>query len=97
MRPWPARGRALLTAPAIYRDEDKLHTYRGPSASKASIDIYSCAGKLIRSINVRPLTLTLTHARAHTHTQGDSAADRHSGTRAPSRGWAGPRTRSCWW
>jgi hypothetical protein len=39
--------------PAIFRDEEKLHAYRGPGASKSSIDIYSCAGKLIRSINVR--------------------------------------------
>ncbi len=37
---------------ALYRDEDKLHTYRGSQASKSSIDIYSCAGKLIRRINV---------------------------------------------
>jgi len=41
-----------LTSIAVYRDEEKLHTYRGPGASKSSIDIYSCAGKLIRSINV---------------------------------------------
>jgi hypothetical protein len=41
-----------LTVIAVYRDEEKLHTYRGPGASKSSIDIYSCAGKLIRSINV---------------------------------------------
>lgn len=45
---------AVLTVTAIYRDDDKLHTYRGPGASKTSIDIYSCAGKLIRSINVCP-------------------------------------------
>ena len=38
--------------PALYRDEDKLHTYRGSQASKSGIDIYSCAGKLIRRINV---------------------------------------------
>lgn len=37
---------------ALYRDEHKLHTYRGTQASKSSIDIYSCAGKLIRRINV---------------------------------------------
>ena len=37
---------------ALYRDEDKLHTYRGSQASKSGIDIYSCAGKLIRRINV---------------------------------------------
>ena len=45
--------RHVLTATAIYRDEEKLHTYRGPGVAKSSIDIYSCAGKLIRSINVR--------------------------------------------
>ena len=44
-----------LTVTAIFRDEEKLHTYRGPGASKPSIDIYSCAGKLIRSINVQCL------------------------------------------
>ena len=38
--------------PALYRDEDKLHTYRGSQTSKSGIDIYSCAGKLIRRINV---------------------------------------------
>ena len=37
---------------ALYRDEEKLHTYRGSQASKSGIDIYSCAGKLIRRINV---------------------------------------------
>lgn len=36
---------------ALYRDEAKLHTFRGTQASKSSIDIYSCAGKPIRSIN----------------------------------------------
>ena len=53
MQPDPAVSCAVLTAAAIFRDEDKLHTYRGPGASKSSIDIYSCAGKLIRSITVR--------------------------------------------
>jgi hypothetical protein len=43
----------MLTPAAIYRDEDQIHTYRGTQAAKASIDIYSCAGKLIRRINVR--------------------------------------------
>lgn len=37
--------------PALYRDEAKLQTFRGSQASKSSIDIYSCAGKLIRRIN----------------------------------------------
>ncbi|RAL67561.1 hypothetical protein DID88_008316 [Monilinia fructigena] len=36
---------------ALYRDETKLQTFRGPQASKSSIDLYSCAGKLIRRIN----------------------------------------------
>ncbi|MCJ1263094.1 hypothetical protein MMC22_002964 [Lobaria immixta] len=36
---------------ALYRDEDKIHTYRGTQASKSSINIYSCSGKLIRRIN----------------------------------------------
>ena len=38
--------------PALYRDEGKLHTYHGSQALKSGIDIYSCAGKLIRRINV---------------------------------------------
>ena len=36
---------------ALYRDETKLHSFRGTQASKSSIDLYSCAGKLIRRIN----------------------------------------------
>ncbi|KFY51994.1 hypothetical protein V496_08707 [Pseudogymnoascus sp. VKM F-4515 (FW-2607)] len=36
---------------ALYRDEAKLHTFRGSQASKSSIDVYSCAGQLIRRIN----------------------------------------------
>lgn len=36
---------------ALYRDESKLHSFRGTQASKSSIDIYSCAGKLLRRIN----------------------------------------------
>jgi hypothetical protein len=35
---------------ALYRDETKLHSFRGSQASKSSIDLYSCAGKLIRRI-----------------------------------------------
>ena len=35
---------------ALYRDETKLHHLRGSQASKSSIDLYSCAGKPIRSI-----------------------------------------------
>ena len=37
---------------ALHRDEDKLHAYRAIQSSKNSIDIYSCAGNLIRRINV---------------------------------------------
>lgn len=36
----------------MYRNEDKLQTYRGTQASKSGIDIYTCSGKLIRRINV---------------------------------------------
>ena len=36
---------------ALYRDENKLHSYNGGQVSKSSIDLYSCAGKLIRRIN----------------------------------------------
>ncbi|PQE23731.1 vacuolar sorting vps16 protein [Rutstroemia sp. NJR-2017a WRK4] len=36
---------------SLYRDEAKLQTFRGSQAHKASIDIYSCAGKLIKRIN----------------------------------------------
>ncbi|KAF2873485.1 Vps16, N-terminal region-domain-containing protein [Massariosphaeria phaeospora] len=44
-------GAPYSGAVAIYRDEDKVYTYRGNQAAKSSIDIYSCAGKLIRRIN----------------------------------------------
>ncbi|KAL2271497.1 hypothetical protein VTJ83DRAFT_868 [Remersonia thermophila] len=36
---------------ALYRDDDKLIAYQPTRPSKPSIDIYSCAGKLIRRIN----------------------------------------------
>ncbi|KAI4197276.1 MAG: hypothetical protein LQ350_006003 [Teloschistes chrysophthalmus] len=36
---------------ALFRDTDKLQTYRGTQAAKSSIDVYSYAGKLIRRIN----------------------------------------------
>ncbi|CZT04133.1 related to vacuolar protein sorting VACUOLELESS1 [Rhynchosporium agropyri] len=36
---------------ALFRDETKLQSFRGSQASKSSIDLYSCAGKLIRRIN----------------------------------------------
>ena len=35
----------------MYRDESKIHAYRGTQAAKSTIDIYSCAGKLIRQIS----------------------------------------------
>lgn len=38
-------------AVAIYRDETKLQAFRAAKASKPSIEIYSCAGKLLKSIN----------------------------------------------
>ncbi|KAF2835369.1 vacuolar protein sorting-associated protein 16 [Patellaria atrata CBS 101060] len=44
-------GAPYSGAVAIYRDEDKIHVYRGTQAAKSSIDIYSCAGKLIRRID----------------------------------------------
>ncbi|KAH7138780.1 Vps16, N-terminal region-domain-containing protein [Dendryphion nanum] len=44
-------GAPYSGALAIYRDESKIHTHRGAGAAKPSIDIYSCAGKLIRRIN----------------------------------------------
>ncbi|KAF2806461.1 vacuolar protein sorting-associated protein 16 [Mytilinidion resinicola] len=44
-------GAPYSGAVAIYRDEDKIHSYRGTQGAKSSIDIYSCAGSLIRRIN----------------------------------------------
>lgn len=35
---------------ALYRDENKLVAYQPNKSSKPTIDIYSCAGKLLRSI-----------------------------------------------
>ncbi|KAK5001599.1 hypothetical protein LTR28_012465 [Elasticomyces elasticus] len=46
-------GAPYSGAVALYRDEDKLHAYRGTQTAKPTIDIFSCAGKLIRSLNVR--------------------------------------------
>lgn len=51
--------RQSLIVPALFRDEDKLRTYRGTGVTKPSIDIYSLAGKLIRSINVNRTFLAL--------------------------------------
>lgn len=53
MRNSPGRIGSCLTVTALYRDESKLYTYRSSQASKPTIDIYSCAGKLIHRINVR--------------------------------------------
>ncbi|EKG16533.1 Vps16 [Macrophomina phaseolina MS6] len=44
-------GAPYSGAVAIYRDEAKLQAYRASQQSKTSIDIYSCAGKLIRRIS----------------------------------------------
>jgi len=37
---------------ALHRDVSKVHSYRGTAAAKSSIDVYSCAGKLIHSLPV---------------------------------------------
>ncbi|KAF2646353.1 vacuolar protein sorting-associated protein 16 [Massarina eburnea CBS 473.64] len=44
-------GAPYSGAVAIYRDESKIVAYRGAQASRSSIDIYSCAGKLVRRVN----------------------------------------------
>ena len=54
-----------LIFPALFRDEDKLRTYRGNGVTKPSIDIYSLAGKLIRSINVYRTFLVLSSSIEH--------------------------------
>ncbi|KAI9890737.1 MAG: hypothetical protein M1814_003667 [Vezdaea aestivalis] len=36
---------------ALYRDESKIHAYRGSASAKSAIDLYSCSGKLYKSIN----------------------------------------------
>ncbi|KAH8812061.1 vacuolar protein-like protein sorting vps16 [Xylogone sp. PMI_703] len=36
---------------ALHRDSTKLHSFRGSQTAKSTIDLYSCSGKLIRSIN----------------------------------------------
>ncbi|KAB5570107.1 Vps16, N-terminal region-domain-containing protein [Coniochaeta sp. 2T2.1] len=43
-------GAPYAGAIALYRDENKLVTYQPTKSSKPTIDIYSCAGKLLRSI-----------------------------------------------
>ncbi|KAK3653986.1 Vacuolar protein sorting-associated protein 16 [Elasticomyces elasticus] len=44
-------GAPYSGAVALYRDEGKIYTYRGNQAAKSTIDIHSCAGKLIRQIS----------------------------------------------
>lgn len=44
-------GCSYAGAIALYRDENKLYSFRGSQAAKSSIDLYSSAGKLIRRIN----------------------------------------------
>lgn len=74
--------------PALYRDEEKLHAYRGTQAAKSSIDIYSCAGKLIRQINVGSLNWLYLTRLAET--------DSFSGIKAQFEDWDGPRTNDYW-
>ncbi|KAF2762704.1 vacuolar sorting-associated protein [Pseudovirgaria hyperparasitica] len=44
-------GAPYSGAVAIYRKEENLHLYRGIQSAKPTIDLYSCAGKLLRRIN----------------------------------------------
>ncbi|PSK43119.1 hypothetical protein B9Z65_7073 [Elsinoe australis] len=44
-------GAPFSGAVAIYRDESKVHSFRGASSAKPTIDIYTCAGTLINRIN----------------------------------------------
>ena len=37
---------------ALHRDDDKLQAFTGSQKAKLSIDIYSCAGKLLKQIIV---------------------------------------------
>jgi hypothetical protein len=41
----------LTICKALRRDETKIYAVRNPQTAKPTIDIYSCAGKLIRQIN----------------------------------------------
>ncbi|KAI7164597.1 vacuolar protein sorting-associated protein 16 [Hortaea werneckii] len=43
-------GAPYSGAVALYRSEDRVFSYRSAQTAKSSIDIYSCAGKLIRQI-----------------------------------------------
>ena len=72
---------------ALYRDEDKLHTYRGTQASKSGIDIYSCAGKLLRRINV-------SDEYSRRRALNVAVTDLYSGIKVQYVGWDGPRMRS---
>jgi hypothetical protein len=74
-------GDLALTGQAIYRDEEKIHTYRGTQAAKSSIDVYSCAGRLIRRITVRD-HVECRVARGLTATVGQG---RNQGTRVVRR------------
>jgi hypothetical protein len=49
--PCPRLSATTLTPTALYRDADKLIAFQPTQPPKPSIDIYSCAGKLIRRIN----------------------------------------------
>ena len=40
-------GCSYSGAIALYRDETKLHSFRGSQTAKSSIDLYSSAGKLM--------------------------------------------------
>lgn len=53
------RHALTLTLIAIYRDEEQIQAYRSVQAAKSSIDVYSCAGKLIRRITVRGMVANL--------------------------------------
>ncbi|KAF2161409.1 hypothetical protein M409DRAFT_69767 [Zasmidium cellare ATCC 36951] len=44
-------GAPYSGAVALRRDDSKIYSYRGTQAAKSTIDIYSCAGKLLRQIS----------------------------------------------
>ncbi|KAF2225710.1 Vps16, N-terminal region-domain-containing protein [Elsinoe ampelina] len=44
-------GAPYSGAIALYRDKTKVHSFRGASSTKPTIDIYTCAGTLITRIN----------------------------------------------
>ncbi|KAL9113155.1 MAG: hypothetical protein Q9227_002767 [Pyrenula ochraceoflavens] len=48
---YTVKGAPYAGALALYRDEKKVLKYRGSASAKSSIDIYSCSGKLINSLN----------------------------------------------